>query len=260
MQKPDFLYKYQRLTAHSLAAQLNETVWLAKPSTFNDPFDCALTLSKDSLQGAINHIVDRLAQSNMKEGRSAEPISRAITDSDRAAFEKLRSSLRKIANTIGVLSLAATPSHILMWSHYADQHKGFCVEYDCREGTELRKLAIPVNYLDEYLPLSIEDIYGLNLDCLSSAFFSKAKHWEYEQEWRVLQAEGGRIFAAPAKVTAIIFGAKMSIEDKVMTKMALRSKPWIEFREATLLDGTFDIEIHPFSDIAEPSIKAFGAA
>lgn len=250
MKAPDFLYKYQRLTAHSLAAQLNESVWLAKPSTFNDPFDCALTLSKDSLNGAIGHVIERLVRDAIEAGHSVESI-RAITDDDREAFEKLRDSLRNTANNVGVLSLAATPSHMLMWSHYADQHKGFCVEYDCREGTDLRNMAKPVIYLDEYPPLSIEDISGPNKNrFLSVALFSKAKHWEYEQEWRVVQAEGNRVFSAPSKVTAIIFGVKMSLEDRVMMKSALRSKPWIEFREAKLADGKFEIDIVPFGGIA----------
>jgi hypothetical protein len=44
----------------------------------------------------------------------------------------------------GVLSLSATWSSALMWSHYADEHRGICVEYDTtdQEHCNLR----PVGY------------------------------------------------------------------------------------------------------------------
>ncbi|MDP1620228.1 MAG: DUF2971 domain-containing protein [bacterium] len=179
MDSPEFLYKYQRLTAHSLAGLLNETVWLANPSTFNDPFDCALTLSKDSFEESIHHVINELIRSQRIKGQSTKDIEK-LTPADKEAFEQLRDGLRKTANGVGVLSLSATPSHMLMWSHYADHHRGFCVEYDCGVETELRKLARPVTYIDEYPPLSITDISGPDKGrFLDISLFTKAKYWEY---------------------------------------------------------------------------------
>lgn len=39
-----YLYKYRTYNSYSLACLANQTIWLAKPKSFNDPFDCAITL------------------------------------------------------------------------------------------------------------------------------------------------------------------------------------------------------------------------
>jgi hypothetical protein len=46
----------------------------------------------------------------------------------------IQEELRKTHAT-GVLSLSARFDSPLMWSHYADQHRGVCVEYDVSELT-----------------------------------------------------------------------------------------------------------------------------
>ena len=35
-----------------------------------------------------------------------------------------------LINNIGIFSLSKVPDNILMWSHYADSHKGIVLEFD----------------------------------------------------------------------------------------------------------------------------------
>ena len=65
MEAPEFLYIYQPLTAYSLASLVNNTIWLAKPSTFNDPFDCAITLDRQKYKQSVMHAV-RVAMERAK--------------------------------------------------------------------------------------------------------------------------------------------------------------------------------------------------
>jgi len=247
MDTPDYLYKYQRLTAHSLASVINETVWLAKPSTFNDPFDCALTLSSDLFEESMRHAISDISERMAKQGISTEGLNR-IRPEDRQRYEELRKALLSISERIGVFSLSAIRDHMLMWSHYAAQHHGLCVEYDCREGTDLRKHANPVQYVTDIPPLSLADVHGPNKHrFLEVALFTKAQHWEYEQEWRVVMPEGNRVYAAPSPITSIMFGARMPMEEKVMVYLALKNKAGISFKEAYLADDKFAIEFRPFS-------------
>lgn len=246
MSNPSQLYKYQQLTAHSLASLLNETVWLSKPTSFNDPFDCAITLSKDKLKESMDHAVSEIARMHHI---SKEQIANhdKLTPQDENSYEWLRTSLKNTMQEVGVLCLSRTPSEILMWSHYADNHKGFCVEYDCTEGTLLKKLAQPVRYSDSIPALSLANLpSGAENNFLDACIYTKAKQWEYEQEWRVIMHEGGRVFNAPSATTSIIFGARMPIEEKVMLYQALRHKSEIAFKEARLLEDRFAIEFDPF--------------
>lgn len=246
MNIPTHLYKYQKLTAHSLASLLNETVWLSSPSAFNDPFDCAITLSREKLQESLDHAVTEIARRN---GIPREQIENhdKIIEQDESAYEWLRNSLRTSMQKIGVLCLSATPYEILMWSHYAENHKGFCVEYDFSEGTHLRKLAQPVRYREVVPSLSLANLPKDAKDnFLEVCIFTKAKQWEYEQEWRVIMHEGGRSFQAPSKVTSITFGVRMPLEEKIMIHRALRHKSGITFKEAQLPDDRFAVEFKSF--------------
>jgi hypothetical protein len=40
------LYKYRAFNEYSLSNLKNDTIWLAKPESFNDPFDCSFAIDK----------------------------------------------------------------------------------------------------------------------------------------------------------------------------------------------------------------------
>lgn len=247
MSNPTHLYRYQRLTAHSLASLLNDTVWLSSPTAFNDPFDCAIPLSRGKLKESLDYAISEIAsRNNIPRERIANHDK--VIDQDEKAYELLRDSLKKMMKRIGVLCFSATPSEILMWSHYANNHRGFCIEYDFSEDSHLRKIAQPVCYRETIPELSLANLHdGAENNFLDVCIFTKAKQWQYEQEWRVIMSEGERSFQAPAKTTSIIFGARMPTEEKVTLFRALRHKESIEFREARLLEDRFAIQFNTFT-------------
>jgi hypothetical protein len=247
MSNPPHLYRYQWLTAHSLASLLNDTVWLSSPTTFNDPFDCAITLSSGKLKESLDHSIAEIARRN-NIPREQIANHNKVFNQDEQAYEWLRNSLKNTMQSIGVLCFSATPSEILMWSHYANNHKGFCVEYDCSEGSHLRRIARPVSYSETIPSLSLANLPdGAESKFLDVCIFTKAKQWEYEQEWRVIMHEGERSFQAPARTTSIIFGARMPTEEKVMLYRAMTHKEGIEFRETKLLEDRFAIDFNTFT-------------
>ena len=81
-----------------------------------------------------------------------------------------------------------------MWAHYANNHRGICVEYDLIEINRVMQFtAIPVIYSDErpcfrfFDPKSIEkDIHRLFIHSLTS----KSPEWSYEKEWRIVRDQG----------------------------------------------------------------------
>lgn len=105
-------------------------------------------------------------------------------------------------------SFSEDPSNVLMWSHYADKHHGFCVEYDLSlidGNSPLLNHIFPVVYSEKRNTRSdivamakelkhlIYDIAENNihdgdgyLDDITSLFLTKGKAWEYEKEWRIV--------------------------------------------------------------------------
>jgi hypothetical protein len=133
-----------------------------------------------------------------------------------------------------------------MWSHYAAQHRGFCVQYDCREGTGLRRFAKKVKYEDIVPSLSAADFVPQgNGDAVDTLWLTKAKCWSYEEEWRVMAPNGNQSYQAPSDIVSVIFGARMSEQDRSMVIRALRHQSDIEFKEARLKEGHFAIELFP---------------
>jgi Protein of unknown function (DUF2971) len=74
-------------------------------------------------------VQDELLKNEPKVMRDAlrEALSVLTTQVNNELVEKFTSHLR---GGFGVLSLAEDPLSCLMWSHYSDSHRGFCIEYD----------------------------------------------------------------------------------------------------------------------------------
>jgi len=90
-------------------------------------------------------------------------------------------------NTYGVICFSEKPDEILMWSHYSDNHKGICLEFTAEKGTDLSNLDKnhKVEYLAEYPRLMLTDFVNNDLAKASiKVMWTKAKIWEYENEWR----------------------------------------------------------------------------
>jgi len=74
-------------------------------------------------------------------------------------------------------------------------------------------------------------------------FFTKAKDWEYEKEWRVIYDEGGKEQPLPGDISSIIFGLKMSERHKATIRKILADQSNIRFQEATEAEYQFRLKI-----------------
>ena len=107
----------------------------------------------------------------------------------------------------------------LMWSHYADSHRGFCVEYDFTNYLEDKLCPMPVCYSNIRLKLPWEVILKQSQDRETIIHFVKVllmkdEVWSYENEWRLVRFEelgDGNMPAPPIK--CIYIGACCSEED-----------------------------------------------
>lgn len=243
MQNPDVnsLYKYRAFNTNSLKCLIGEVAWFATPVSFNDPFDCAINIDSnritESIHDAMLKVLERL-------GKTEEDVPDSffdIKESDIEAFKQYQASLQEATQKIGVLSLSAVCDDILMWGHYADSHNGFCVEYERVSDNLLGKDAFPVIYQKELPSLTSKDISstGGQTDRL---WLTKSNHWSYEQEWRVIVSEGGKAYKFPCRIKSIIFGLKMSEENRFMLRKILEGRN-IKFKEAVANPNCFSLNI-----------------
>src|SRR6185437_6477137 len=106
---------------------------------------------------------------------------------------------------LGILCLSAKCNDLLMWSHYANGHRGLCLEFEASDYTPFFGAALPVKYRDDRPTF---DPDGTQWQRVESAVLTKSKGWSYEEEWRVIDHDQGHgVHQFPARcLTGVIFG------------------------------------------------------
>ena len=221
---PRKLYKYRHVDEKTKAVVTEQKIWAPSPSSINDPFDCRIQInakcSPDDFEKAIkqNHVGLKTC---LNESRKLNPRweDRQHIDSmfsrrdDPLMLEKAYQLIKKHADSTGILSLSATRDEILMWSHYANDHKGVCLEFDTTVGHALFCNARRVRYKHR---LPAFPLFELDLtEIVRRSVLRKAKNWKYEKEWRVLIKKANYCTSLPNNcLTGIILGVNISDKDK----------------------------------------------
>lgn len=90
-------------------------------------------------------------------------------------------------DTNGIISFTETNDNLLMWSHYADQHKGIVLEFNIKEPIFNGKHDNKSAYIGKVTPVMYrkERISHLG-NFLIEPYFHKSDEWIYEKEHRLL--------------------------------------------------------------------------
>jgi hypothetical protein len=142
-------------------------------------------------------------------------------------IEKLFSLAYNAKQEMGICSLSTLKNFDEMWRNYADDSKGYCIEYDTRNYENLYAL-YPVVYQDNResnIVTSIlsafigEMIFGMSNGQIAAnksqfirLFLTKDLVWSYQKEWRLLGDANQKLSVPP--VNAIYLGKNMLDKDK----------------------------------------------
>jgi hypothetical protein len=115
----------------------------------------------------------------------------------------------------------------LMWSHYADGHKGFCIEYDFSAPWEgdSKALLLPVVYSSErpMFPWSVilaadkdsDIVKAAGAKAMMRSLVTKDDAWQYEDEWRIITPQSaGEPNVKMPPISCIYIGALCPQEHK----------------------------------------------
>jgi len=243
------LYKYYPFNEYSLAVLINREVWFSKPARLNDPFDIDIDFTNLISPSDFRYMIKVLKNQNeISKERLAElkklekeiPDQNALSEMSRAMNNRFRDDRKNW----GVFCMCESPKNLLMWSHYADCHRGFCIQFvrSSENGLGNIEKTRPVAYSceypspDPYSENGMEKIYD-------ELFFTKAKGWEYEKEWRMLTEEGDKEFPLPGDISAMIFGLNMLEPQRNTIKNIFSDRHKIEYLQAIKVKNKFALEI-----------------
>ncbi len=155
----------------------------------------------------------------------------------------------KISSIFLVGCLCTDFKNRLMWSHYAESHTGFCVEYDFSEAipSVLSNLPVPVFYSSERplvpwkaaLENSSENIAEACTE-LMLGLLTKDSAWEYENEWRILLHSTENPHLKMPKISCVYLGAAIS-EDHKRAVLDIALQKNIPVKQMTVDRGAYDL-------------------
>ncbi len=257
----DRLYHYQRFDEEHLENTIvRDLVRFTRPSSFNDPWDCKPVFSIPEDKDEREALVRWMAAANAKHGTALDPdererrVERLITDTHklRCMVDKAAPEMhRQMDERYRVYCLTTKPACPLMWAHYADHHRGVCLEINVHHGDLCA--AIQVQYREKYPAFRLDDHQDL------SPFYTKSSDWQYEEEYRLIAEEEQGAFdhrtlktqdqfyrLPPGSLTCIIIGARASDEDRrTIRKIIDHSSRNLLVRQATRAPDRYELLIDP---------------
>ncbi|MCS6116231.1 DUF2971 domain-containing protein [Shewanella baltica] len=231
------LFKYCPIGKNQLSALAQKKIWYSKPAGFNDPFDTRFSVT------GKKHVYVQETDSQKLRQMFDEDMNDAVVHK-KVSLEVALDQFRTGIEELGILSLANSNTNLLMWSHYAAEHKGMCLEFERNADTKLSdsEAAKPIHYTDNHPTLSAKALLN-QVDTLSSQrriLYSKSKHWEYEQEWRHIVEYGNQLHSWPAPLIAVYFGCKAEEPDINLVKSVI-SDPKVKYYKGYQYSDTFGI-------------------
>jgi Protein of unknown function (DUF2971) len=274
---PRRLYKYRAFNANTLRLLNQAEMYHANPAYFNDPLDCRPIITVDTDLKILERLCYRmLVLDRGKDAALACMQNHRYMSTQHGDYKRdpdatlcytgdLKREVRDLVYSEmrerGVLSLAMRWNCPLMWSHYADEHRGLCIEYHTKN--HHCEALLPVNY-NTPGAITVSDLYRWKVEKSADAgraireafFYAKAREWRYEREWRDVGAKVGARESTFKSISAVYFGMKCDPAVSTAVVMLFSSaKTPIKFFKLYREDSSFKLKR---SEIDTSEVEACG--
>lgn len=194
---------------------------LSHPDSFNDPFELDISVIDFNCDAEIfmHYTNDHKYRFPAKDTPKVN-LNRFKMNAEKVA--ECKTIFNKYRDKFGIGCFSSVYNNILMWSHYAQSHKGVCIGFDY---TAFNKdcFVYPVKYVKKkpvckYFDTEIEPLFYVS--------YLKSKVWSYEKEIRIVHYDTtylpDRLLPFEKDtVVSLYLGLKTSTEDKERILQAL---------------------------------------
>ncbi len=175
--------------------------------------------------------------------------NQAIEENANNTVNRIIDELRfKMASDHGISCFSEVYDDMLMWSYYADGHKGYCLEFDTSEDPFFN--AKRVNYVDKIPPFNAADLLeekGESADVINIFLATKFKGWSHEREWRIIHKEASKLYTYKSRsLTGIFLGTNIDSTTLEILLIILKAQnPYVKFYKMEKLPQKFAVEAKP---------------
>lgn len=260
------LYKFRKCSEldgslERLFDLLRGGLWFTPLGMFNDPFEgrpiYRPQFDDQSRQSeAMIRRFKKIARERGVKGRDVYATASRLRGQRRDFMKYDATGLQEfVRRECFVYSMAANHDHPLMWSHYADEHRGVCVHFDATRTPFGSSLLVDysVDYPAIVLPGFDED------SAFREAALRKADYWNYETEYRLVSVRGDnpswdlglawdeakrRAQIDPSGIVGMTLGATMPAATKqLLRNWRNQNMKALELFDARLSAGHFRLEL-----------------
>jgi hypothetical protein len=275
--RPDWVYKYRAFSHRTLEMLVEDRLYFAEPSTFNDPLDTKPRLDPDIDNAALERVLERLVVQRVEaELKAAAKTIRYkgpktfehIAHQSQSAFQRRLKDLHYHATNPeitasdplqlllaaevegellqrynkGIVALGTRADCPLMWSHYGDQHNGICIGYTIPDDATVHRVRYDAEPLVKasLVEAMLDGKGGAQEQVDEAVLLCKAPDWKYENEWRLIGDRGAQ--DNPLELGEVVFGLRCppAVQFTVFRALEKRQQG-LNFSTIYRRLGTFDL-------------------
>lgn len=280
-EESNLFFKYRTVDEFTIQTIQKQELYFSNSSGFNDPFDSKMDLvwrgkMDDWMQffaeGGIKDpfICKNIIKQYLKEGVLKDKKDEYLLDPGKKAYKNLeeRVQLNKNLDYPRACCFSKEHNNILMWSHYANEHKGICLCFKSKRIDDGNFLFLDSDF-HFLFPIIYQEDMPKQVNMLSNysheelAAFLRTKHflWEYEKEYRLIMWQFD--FENKDKFTkkfrkedleGIIFGLNTPIKDikmifKIIDGNYLQEGFKVNFYKAQEMQKKYALRVKKIDDL-----------
>ncbi|MGR5096595.1 DUF2971 domain-containing protein [Vibrio maritimus] len=228
---------------------LKKKLYHSLAQSFNDPFEGKPCFALDGKVNCAKTIRDHLARVARSRGMTYKEADKLVSHNMKNP-DFLHASMRRaneeMYNKLRVTCFTTRKENLLFWAHYANSHKGFCVEFDATS------FPVSMSYKVEYSNTYPKIEYPMPKDMRAfKPALVKSEEWAYEDEFRSifipgasprLKDDGESLPLTDQAITNVYLGARIGQEEQcllldIIARSDFSPKVW----KTSLSDSSFEL-------------------
>lgn len=238
---PKYVYRYSKISKHLYESLINSEIWFASPASFNDPFDSQYDDQTKWDEDSARIFIEETININCERIDPELIVRKFHEDPDFFPFF-VSESIKHFLIKKGLCCFSSNPKKILMWSHYADSHRGVCIKFDISKDVNLFEFTQRINYSWRYPKFDYIKDRKKEKE-LAVRLFAKSRHWEYEEEIRTIKTKPGLYGFNKECLKEIIFGMNSNTKEIIALKQIVESNyNNVKFKKVQFKKNSFKIK------------------
>ncbi len=232
----NIVYKYFRINQYLYDTLISNQLYFSSIEQFNDPYDCHLAILDKISEEDFNVFIEKTIKDTDIKMKYLDAFRKKPDEFIKPFIEMYRNWLKHL----GICCFTKGKENILLWSHYADSHRGVCLGFDYNLMEKIFPQFDEVNYNDEPFYFDIKN----PLDSVSRTALRKSSDWKYEDEIRFFMERSKNTDFYKEALLEVNFGSRCSKRD-MMNIQYLISKlnyPHCSFYKSSINQSKYIVE------------------